>query len=46
LDVVDSGAGGFLDFFQEEATAGEFVSGEGDAVGDVVEKAARHQLAV
>jgi hypothetical protein len=40
LDVVDAGAGGFLDFFQEAATAGEFVSGERGAVGDVIEKAA------
>ncbi len=45
LDVVDAGAGGFGDFFEEAATAGGFVSGEGGAVGDVVEEAAfRHQL--
>jgi hypothetical protein len=47
LDVVDAGAGGFGDFFEEAATAGGFVSGERRAVGDVVEKAAfGHQLGV
>ena len=40
LDVVDAGAGGFGDFFQEAATAGGFVAGECGAVGDVVEEAA------
>ena len=40
LDVVDAGAGGFGDFFEEAATAGGFVGCEGGAVGDVVEKAA------
>ena len=47
LDVVDAGAGGFGDFFEEAATAGGFVSREGCAVGDVVEKAAfSHQLMI
>jgi hypothetical protein len=40
LDVVDAGASGFRNFSQQSAMAGEFVSGEGGAVGDVVEKAA------
>ena len=40
LDVVDTGACGFGNFFEEAAMAGGFVSGEGCAVGDVVEKAA------
>ena len=43
LDVVHAGEGGFRDFFEETATAGEFVSGKPGAVGDVVEQAAgRH----
>ena len=41
LDVVDAGAGGFADFFQEAATARGFIAGECGAVGDVVEKAGR-----
>ena len=45
LDVVDAGDGGFTDFFEEAATTGGFVAGEGGAVGDVVEEAAiSHQL--
>jgi hypothetical protein len=40
LYEVNMGAGGFGDFFQEAATAGEFVSGKSGTVGDVVEKAA------
>jgi hypothetical protein len=44
LDVVDAGAGSSGDFFQEVTPAGKFVSREGGAVGDVVEKAASWHL--
>jgi hypothetical protein len=45
LDVVDSNLAGFPNFLQESATACPFVTWEGGAVGDVVEKAgSRHPL--
>jgi hypothetical protein len=44
LDVVDTGAGGFSDFFEEAPTTGGFVSGECGAVGDVVKEAFGHRV--
>jgi hypothetical protein len=41
LDVVDSNLAGFPNFLQESATVCPFVTWEGGAVGDVVEKAGR-----
>jgi hypothetical protein len=40
LDVVDTCASGFGDFFEELVAARGFVAGEGAAVCDVAEKAA------
>jgi hypothetical protein len=39
LDVIDSGAGSFGDFFKQAVAAGSFVVGEGYSVCDVVQKA-------
>jgi hypothetical protein len=47
LNIVDAGASGFRDLFQQAATAREFIARKSGAIGDVIKIAAvSHQPSV